>query len=117
MIRQEQPHSGEQSRVSRGLNFLVQLRNHDRVMPQHVDFSPGPGSPMVSDFSHGKTAMILDGPYHVPQILKGPSFRRNPRNLGIARIPPPPTGHCQLHIPTHRSVGNRMPSLLPQPSV
>ena len=32
-------------------------------MPQHVNFSNEPASPMVSDFMSGKTAMIFDGPY------------------------------------------------------
>jgi arabinogalactan oligomer/maltooligosaccharide transport system substrate-binding protein len=77
-----------------GLDFLVRLRYHDRVMPANVNFSHGPGSPMLTDFSHGKAAMIFDGPYDVPEILKGPSFYGDSRNLGIARIPTGPAAQA-----------------------
>jgi arabinogalactan oligomer / maltooligosaccharide transport system substrate-binding protein len=75
-----------------GLMFLLNLQKHHGVMPQHVDFSDEPASPMVNDFMRGKTAMIFDGPYDLPQILLGRSFLKDPGNLGIAAIPTGPAG-------------------------
>ena len=75
-----------------GLTFLLNLQNYYRVMPQHVNFSDEPTSPMVNDFKSGKTAMIFDGPYDVSQILQGPSFYKDRGNLGIAAIPTGPYG-------------------------
>jgi arabinogalactan oligomer / maltooligosaccharide transport system substrate-binding protein len=76
-----------------GLTFLLNLQNHDKVMPQHVNFSAeSASSRMVSDFMTGKTAMIFDGPYDVSQILQSPIFRNNHGNLGIAAIPTGPAG-------------------------
>jgi arabinogalactan oligomer / maltooligosaccharide transport system substrate-binding protein len=74
-----------------GLAFLLKLQDIDRVMPQHVDFSDEPVSPMVNDFKRGKTAMIFDGPYDVSQILQGHAFKDS-GNLGIAAIPTGPAG-------------------------
>ena len=81
-----------------GLTFLLNLQNHDRVMP-HVNFSErSASSQMVSDFMNGKTAMIFDGPYDVPQILQSPSFRKDHGNLGIAPIPGcPPSDASMWH--------------------
>jgi arabinogalactan oligomer/maltooligosaccharide transport system substrate-binding protein len=48
---------------------------------------------MVTDFMSGRTAMIIDGPWDLANILKnGPEFKDNPGNLGIASIPPGPAG-------------------------
>lgn len=74
-----------------GLTFLLNLQKVPGAMPQHVNFSDEPASPMVNDFMSGKTAMIFDGPYDLPQILQGRSFR-DPGNLGIAAIPTGPVG-------------------------
>ena len=41
--------------------------------------------------------MIFDGPYDVPEILTGPSFKGNPGNLGIAGIPTCPAGTPTCH--------------------
>jgi arabinogalactan oligomer/maltooligosaccharide transport system substrate-binding protein len=81
-----------------GLKFLLTLQNNDRVMPANVNFSHGPGSPMVTDFKTGKAAMIFDGPYDVPEILTGSGFKGNPRDLGVARIPTGPA--AQTDSPT-----------------
>ena len=75
-----------------GLTFLLNLQNYYRVMPQHVNFSNEPASPMLNDFKSGTTAMIFDGPYDVSQILQGRSFFKDPGNLGIAAIPTGPAG-------------------------
>ena len=72
-----------------GLNFLVRLQKVDnpRVMPSVVNFSTPPGT-MLSDFEHGTTAMIFDGPHDISNILRnGSAFQRNNGNLGIAPIP------------------------------
>ena len=98
-----------------GLNFLLNLQNsNDKVMPENINFSNGPVSPIVRDFKSGKTAMIFDGPYDVPEILTGSSFKGNPNNLGIASIPA-----CPVDSPTCRAghtgsplAGSRMLSLL-----
>jgi arabinogalactan oligomer / maltooligosaccharide transport system substrate-binding protein len=76
-----------------GLTFLLNLQNHDKVMPP-PDFSEeSASSQMVRDFMTGKTAMIFDGPYDVAQILKSPSFRKDHGNLGIAPIPACPSSY------------------------
>ncbi len=76
-----------------GLTFLLKLQNTG-VMPENVNYSNGgPVTPPVTDFKNGKTAMIFGGPYDIPEILTGPSFKSNPGNLGIAEIPAcPPDG-------------------------
>ncbi len=74
-----------------GLEFLLKLQNIDKVMPTSVDFSTGYTN-MVDDFMSGRTAMVFDGPYEVKNILSGLSFKGDPGNLGIARIPIGPAG-------------------------
>jgi arabinogalactan oligomer / maltooligosaccharide transport system substrate-binding protein len=80
-----------------GLQFLLNLQNNDNVMPKNVNYSIGPVSDIVADFAKGETAMIFGGPYDIPEILTGSSFKGNPGNLGIASIPtcPPGTSTCQ----------------------
>lgn len=74
-----------------GLEFLLKLQNVDKVMPTNVNYNNGPVSSPVTDFTAGKIAMIFGGPYNVPEILTGPSFKNDPGNLGIASIPTCPT--------------------------
>jgi len=74
-----------------GLTFLLKLQNVDKVMPANINYSNGPVTSPVTDFTNGKTAMIFGGPYDVPGILTGPSFKSDPGNLGIASIPTCPT--------------------------
>jgi arabinogalactan oligomer/maltooligosaccharide transport system substrate-binding protein len=91
----------------RGLEFLVGLE-HDKkvqVMPRNVNFINGPPGPVLSDFADGKTAMIFGGPYNIPDILAGSSFKKTPDNLGIAAIPACPAG-----IPTCRAGKSGSPS-------
>ena len=77
-----------------GLEFLLHLQNNrDQVMPPLVGAGAG-GQDMVRDFMTGTTAMIIDGPWDISQILTGSAFRRHPGNLGnlgIAGIPTCPT--------------------------
>ena len=77
-----------------GLEFLVGLQNDDKVqvMPKNVNFVNGPPGTVLSDFANGKTAMIFGGPYNLPEILAGRSFKNDPDNLGIAAIPMGPAG-------------------------
>ena len=89
----------------KGLEFLLKLQNVDKVMPANVNFSTGPVSSPVTDFTNGMTAMIFGGPYDVPGILAGPSFKNHPGNLGIASIPACPAG-----IPTCRAGETGSPS-------
>lgn len=81
-----------------GLKFLLRLQNTDKVMPANVNFSIGRVNSPVTDFTNGMTAMIFGGPYDVPEILKGPSFKSNPNNLGIVRIPTGPAGQTGTPI-------------------
>jgi arabinogalactan oligomer/maltooligosaccharide transport system substrate-binding protein len=80
-----------------GLKFLLKLQNIDNVMPSGVNFSTGPVTSPVTDFATGKTAMIFGGPYDVPGILAGSSFKSDPGNLGIAGIPTCPAGIPTCH--------------------
>lgn len=80
------------------LDFLLKLQNKDRAMPADVNYSNGPVPVPVTDFRNGKTAMIFGGPYDIPEILAGPSFKNNPGNLGIAAIPT-----CPARTPTCRA--------------
>jgi arabinogalactan oligomer/maltooligosaccharide transport system substrate-binding protein len=75
-----------------GLKFLLRLQNTDKAMPTNVNFSIGRVSSPVKDFTTGTTAMIFGGPYDVPEILTGSSFKGHPDNLGIVRIPRGPAG-------------------------
>lgn len=81
----------------KGLEFLLQLQNADKVMPTQVNFSNGPLPATITDFRTGRTAMIFGGPYDVPEILTNPSFKSNPGNLGIAGIPTCPAGTPTCH--------------------
>ena len=54
-----------------------------------MNFVNGPPGTVLSDFANGKTAMIFGGPYNLPEILAGRSFKNDPDNLGIAAIPRP----------------------------
>ena len=74
-----------------GLEFLLKLQYMHNIMPRGVNFSTGPVTSPVTDFAAGKTAMIFGGPYNVPAILAGSSFKSDPGNLGIAGIPTCPT--------------------------
>ena len=93
----------------KGLEFLVGLEHDSKVqvMPTNVNFINGPPGPVISDFANGKTAMIFGGPYNVPDILAGRSFKSHPGNLGIARIPrcPAPTATCRAGQPGSPSGG------------
>jgi arabinogalactan oligomer / maltooligosaccharide transport system substrate-binding protein len=75
----------------KGLKFLLNLQNGDKVMPAKVDLINGYNN-MVNDFKSGETAMIFDGPWEVSNILTGTAFTGNPRNLGIAAVPMGLTG-------------------------
>ena len=88
-----------------GLNFLLKLQNHDKVMPP-VSLQYGPriesemsnnSNSMVSDFMSGKTAMIFDGPWDMREILtaSGSVFKGNQSKLGIASVPT-----CPADTPT-----------------
>ena len=60
--------------------------------------------------------MIFGGPYDVPEILTGPSFKGNPVIWGslVFQRAPPVLQRAMLDRPAHRSVGSRMSSLLAQ---
>jgi len=73
------------------------LQNTDKVMPTNVNYSAGPIPAIVTDFMNGRTAMIFGGPYDIPEILTGSSFKSDHDNLGIAPIPscPPGSSTCR----------------------
>ncbi|QSF46125.1 extracellular solute-binding protein [Paenibacillus tianjinensis] len=71
------------------LSFMLQLKQEGATQ-KYPDFSDS-YSRMMQDFSEGKSAMIINGPWAVLEILEGSEFK-DADNLGIAQIPAGPNG-------------------------
>lgn len=72
-----------------GLSFMVKLKQAG-VTQNYPDFNDSYGR-MMKDFTEGKSAMIINGPWAVLDILAGKEFK-DKNNLGIAQIPAGPKG-------------------------
>lgn len=73
----------------KGLEFMLQLRQEGVSQP-YKDFTNAYNMKM-DDFKSGKSAMIINGPWAVADILTGSEFK-DATNLGIAQIPKGPKG-------------------------
>lgn len=67
------------------LNYLIDLRTKEKILPQVVDFANDYDNQQTG-FKTGKYAMIVNGPWSTSDILGGAEFK-DPNNLGITRIP------------------------------
>lgn len=72
-----------------GLAFMRTLRESGVTQP-YPDFADGYNR-MMSDFKEGKSAMIVNGPWAVSDLLTGAEFK-DAGNLGIAAVPAGPGG-------------------------
>ncbi|MFC4102517.1 extracellular solute-binding protein [Paenibacillus xanthanilyticus] len=72
-----------------GLAFMYQLRKSGAAQP-YSDFADDYNR-MMNDFKEGKSAMIVNGPWAVSDLLNGTEFK-NAANLGIAAVPAGPGG-------------------------
>ena len=68
-----------------GLDFFRDLYFKHQIVNPEIDFVNGYNN-MMTAFKHGKTAMILNGPWSTSDILTGKAFK-NSENLGVAVIP------------------------------
>lgn len=73
----------------KGLEFMQELRRAGVTQP-YPDFSDSYNN-MMNDFKEGRSAMILNGPWAVGDLLSGSEFK-DPGNLGIAAVPKGPKG-------------------------
>ncbi|MNI26978.1 putative ABC transporter-binding protein precursor [compost metagenome] len=73
----------------KGLEFMLELRNIGVTQP-YPDFSDSYNK-MMTDFKEGRSAMIVNGPWAVGDLLSGSEFK-DPSNLGIAAVPKGPKG-------------------------
>ncbi|WP_426452652.1 extracellular solute-binding protein [Paenibacillus sp. S-38] len=73
----------------RALEFMVRLRREGVTQP-YPDFADWYGR-MMKDFTEGRAAMIINGPWALGEILKGRVFQRGDP-LGIAPVPKGPKG-------------------------
>ncbi|MBW7475789.1 extracellular solute-binding protein [Paenibacillus oenotherae] len=72
-----------------GLQFMLTLRQEKAAQP-YTDFNDGYNK-MMLDFKEGRSAMIINGPWAVADLLSGSEFK-DAGNLGIAAIPKGPKG-------------------------
>ncbi|MFC0212614.1 extracellular solute-binding protein [Paenibacillus chartarius] len=72
-----------------GLAYMLQLRLNGVTQP-YPDFTDSYAK-MMNDFKSGKSAMIVNGPWAVSDLLSGSEFQ-DPGNLGIAAVPAGPGG-------------------------
>ncbi|MCZ8521029.1 MULTISPECIES: extracellular solute-binding protein [Paenibacillus] len=72
-----------------GLQFMQKLRE-DKVSQPYPDFKEAYNT-MMGDFKEGRSAMILNGPWAVSDLLTGAEFK-DAGNLGITAIPKGPKG-------------------------
>lgn len=73
----------------KGLSFMLKLKQ-EGVTQKYPDFSDS-YSKMMTDFTEGRSAMIINGPWAILELLEGSEFK-NADNLGIAQIPAGPGG-------------------------
>jgi len=85
-----------------GLQFVLDLRDEYKVMPEVIDFSNDYDN-MQTGFKTGKYAMIFQGPWATSDILTGEQFQ-DPSNLGVAPIPTGPEGKTGSPVGGHNYV-------------
>ncbi|RUT36506.1 extracellular solute-binding protein [Paenibacillus zeisoli] len=68
----------------KGLEFMQELRRAGVTQP-YPDFTDSYNK-MMNDFKEGRSAMILNGPWAVGDLLSGSEFK-DAGNLGIAAVP------------------------------
>lgn len=73
----------------KAFEFMRKLKEEGVTQP-YPTFEDG-YNVMMKDFKEGKTAMIINGPWAVADILSAPEFKQSD-NLGIAPIPKGPGG-------------------------
>ncbi|MOA20641.1 putative ABC transporter-binding protein precursor [compost metagenome] len=73
----------------KGLEFMLKLKQDGFAQP-YSDFTDTYNR-MMNDFKAGRSAMIINGPWAVSDILTGSEFKDND-NLGIAQVPSGPKG-------------------------
>lgn len=73
------------------LQFLIDLREKHKIVPQSVDFANDYNNMMIG-FKSGQYAMIINGPWSTADALDGPEFKGHPENFGITRVPKGPGG-------------------------
>lgn len=73
----------------KAFEFMRKLKEEGVTQP-YPTFEDG-YNVMMRDFKEGKTAMIINGPWAVSDVLSAPEFRKS-ENLGIAPIPKGPGG-------------------------
>lgn len=83
----------------KALEFLLKLRDVDKVFPNEFDAANEYTNAMEA-FKSGRAAMIINGPWATADILKGEQFK-NPDNLGIASIPAGPEGKTGSPVGGH----------------
>lgn len=69
--------------------FMLKLRQAG-VTQSYPDFNNWYAT-MMDDFTHGRSAMIINGPWAIHDLLSGAEFK-DPDNIGIAPIPRGPVG-------------------------
>ncbi|MEW9700589.1 extracellular solute-binding protein [Paenibacillus sp. SI8] len=72
-----------------GLQFMLTLKQ-EKVTQPYPDFNDAYNK-MMLDFKEGRSAMIINGPWAVADLLSGSEFK-DAGNLGIAAIPKGPKG-------------------------
>ncbi|ANF97003.1 extracellular solute-binding protein [Paenibacillus bovis] len=73
----------------KAFSFMLQLKQQG-VTQKYPDFNDS-YSRMMKDFTDGKSAMIINGPWAILELLNGKEFK-DADNLGIAQIPAGPKG-------------------------
>ncbi|MGF7047479.1 arabinogalactan oligomer/maltooligosaccharide transport system substrate-binding protein [Paenibacillus sp. DS2015] len=73
----------------KGFEFMLKLRQ-EKVTQPYPDFTDSYNK-MMNDFKEGKSAMIINGPWAVTDVLTGSEFK-DATNLGISQIPKGPKG-------------------------
>lgn len=74
-----------QKEAVEALQFLIDLREKYKIVPNSVDFANDYENMMIG-FKNSQYAMIINGPWSTADALDGPAFK-NPGDFGIARIP------------------------------
>ncbi|WP_139491450.1 extracellular solute-binding protein [Brevibacillus dissolubilis] len=83
----------------KGLEFLKELRDVDKVFPNEFD-ATNEYSNQMKAFQTGRAAMVLNGPWATADILKGEQFK-DQNNFGIAPIPAGPEGKTGSPVGGH----------------
>ncbi|USB33101.1 extracellular solute-binding protein [Paenibacillus sp. YPG26] len=76
-------------RSKQAFEFMLKLRREGVTQP-YDNFNNWHYT-MMNDFTEGRSAMMINGPWAIHDVLKGKEFQ-NPDNIGIAPIPRGPGG-------------------------